>query len=173
MAVDSADNVYVFNRGNVPVLVFDSDGNVIDMWGSDSPWSGARSLIEDVQEPAADLAGEPLSPCTHSARTDGEVNYRLVDVLGHTITNRQDGKRTDAAGRWQCCGCRAASPSTARPTSRLTRRMAMSASRTVTATPGYTVSTRPVTHPLMGRAGIGPGAVQPPAQYLHVQGRRC
>ena len=31
--VDSKDNVYVFNRGNHPVIVFDSEGNVLRTWG--------------------------------------------------------------------------------------------------------------------------------------------
>ena len=47
VAVDSADRVYVFNRGNMPVLVFDRDGNVIDMWGNGDPGSGTR-LITDA-----------------------------------------------------------------------------------------------------------------------------
>jgi hypothetical protein len=32
VAVDSHDRVYVFNRGNMPVMVFDVDGNLIDRW---------------------------------------------------------------------------------------------------------------------------------------------
>ena len=35
VAVDRDDNVFVFNRGNKPMLVFDPDGNVIDMWGNE------------------------------------------------------------------------------------------------------------------------------------------
>lgn len=31
--VDSEDHVYVFNRGTVPMIVFDSDGHVLDSWG--------------------------------------------------------------------------------------------------------------------------------------------
>ena len=31
--VDSKDNVYVFNRGNHPMIVFDSEGNVLRSWG--------------------------------------------------------------------------------------------------------------------------------------------
>ena len=32
-AVDSKDNVYVFNRGGHPVIVFDGDGNFLNSWG--------------------------------------------------------------------------------------------------------------------------------------------
>ena len=33
VATDSQDRVYVFNRGDHPMIVFDSDGNFIDSWG--------------------------------------------------------------------------------------------------------------------------------------------
>ena len=33
VATDSRDNVYVFNRGEHPVIVFDSEGNFLDAWG--------------------------------------------------------------------------------------------------------------------------------------------
>ena len=33
VAVDSSDNVYVFNRGGHPVIVFDSDGKFLRSWG--------------------------------------------------------------------------------------------------------------------------------------------
>jgi DNA-binding beta-propeller fold protein YncE len=33
VAVASSDNVYVFNRGEHPVIVFDSDGNFLRSWG--------------------------------------------------------------------------------------------------------------------------------------------
>ncbi|MYD52085.1 MAG: hypothetical protein F4W93_11485, partial [Dehalococcoidia bacterium] len=33
VAVDANDNVYVFNRGEHPVIVFDRDGAMINSWG--------------------------------------------------------------------------------------------------------------------------------------------
>lgn len=33
VAVDSEDNVFVFNRGDIPVIVFNPEGDVIDTWG--------------------------------------------------------------------------------------------------------------------------------------------
>ena len=33
VAVDPADNVYVFNRGTHPMIVFDRDGNILRTWG--------------------------------------------------------------------------------------------------------------------------------------------
>ena len=35
VAVDSKDEVYVFNRGGHPVIVFDQDGNFRRSWGED------------------------------------------------------------------------------------------------------------------------------------------
>ena len=46
VAVDSDDWVYVFNRGNMPILVFDPDGNLVDTWGNDDPFEGTE-LFED------------------------------------------------------------------------------------------------------------------------------
>ncbi len=36
VAVDSKDNVYVFNRGTQPMVVFDRDGNFLRAWGGDT-----------------------------------------------------------------------------------------------------------------------------------------
>jgi DNA-binding beta-propeller fold protein YncE len=44
VAVDSRDNVFVFNRGNIPVLVFDDAGNLIDHWGNDTPYEGTEEV---------------------------------------------------------------------------------------------------------------------------------
>ena len=35
VATDSKDNVYVFNRGDHPMIVFDKDGNFLRSWGED------------------------------------------------------------------------------------------------------------------------------------------
>lgn len=35
VAVDSSDNVYVFNRGGHPVIVYDSEGKFLRSWGED------------------------------------------------------------------------------------------------------------------------------------------
>ena len=35
VAVDSRDRVYVFNRGEHPVIVFDKEGRFLDAWGED------------------------------------------------------------------------------------------------------------------------------------------
>ena len=35
VAVDAQDNVYVFNRSEHPVMIFDKDGEFLDWWGAD------------------------------------------------------------------------------------------------------------------------------------------
>ena len=85
VAVDSADNVFVFNRGNMPVLVFDPDGNVIDMWGNETPWSGTELITDPYGNQLQTWPGNRWLRA-HSIRTDHEDNLWLVDVLGHTLT---------------------------------------------------------------------------------------
>ncbi len=92
VAVDSADRVYVFNRGNMPVLVFDPEGNVLDMWGNDDPGSGTE-LITDAYGNAIQSWPGNRWLRAHSIRTDHEDNLWLVDVLGHTAT------KTDRTGK--------------------------------------------------------------------------
>jgi hypothetical protein len=68
VAVDSEDLVYVFNRGPVPLMVFDPDGNYLHGWGE----------------------GEFHLP--HGIGIDPEDHLYLVD-LGHTVQKRtRDGK---------------------------------------------------------------------------------
>ena len=85
VAVDSQDRVYVFNRGNMPVLTFSPEGDLLDMWGNETPWSGTK-LIEDAYGGSAQTWPGIRWRRAHSIRTDPEDNLWLVDVLGHTIT---------------------------------------------------------------------------------------
>ena len=69
VAVDSDDNVYVFNRGDHPVIVFDRDGNFIETWG----------------------AGEFVRP--HGITIDGDDNLYLADDDAHMVEKRtKEGK---------------------------------------------------------------------------------
>ena len=65
VAVDSRDNVYCFNRGNVPLLTFDPSGERMQ-----DRWTGKR---EDFVKP-------------HSVKVDPDGNLWLVDVGAHTVT---------------------------------------------------------------------------------------
>ncbi len=64
VAVDSQDRVYVFNRGDWPVVVFDADGNFLETWG----------------------AGEFDRP--HGIFIDDEDNLYMADDDGHFVDKR-------------------------------------------------------------------------------------
>ena len=91
VAVDSADRVYVFNRGNMPVLVFDPDGNVVDMWGNDTPYLGTE-LYEDPYGNTQPRWRGCRFTRPHAVTVDHEDHLWLVDDVGNTIT------KTDRAG---------------------------------------------------------------------------
>ena len=40
------DNVYVFNRGNCPVLVFNKDGDYLRHWGNPTPFDGVTPVTD-------------------------------------------------------------------------------------------------------------------------------
>jgi hypothetical protein len=97
VCVDSKDNVYVFNRGAHPVIVFDRDGNFLRSWGEDIGFTRAHGaavgpddllyLTDDQghtvrkcttggkvlmtigmpDKPAPRFSGEPFNLCTHTA----------------------------------------------------------------------------------------------------------
>lgn len=97
VAVDSADNVYIFCRGNNPVLVFDRDGNYLRSWGQDAGFKNPHGAaigpddalyltddgdhtvrkfstdgkllmtVGDPGQPAVAFSGLPFSRCTHTA----------------------------------------------------------------------------------------------------------
>ena len=45
VAVDSKDQVYVFNRGEHPVIVFDREGNFLRSWGEESIRAPTASIL--------------------------------------------------------------------------------------------------------------------------------
>jgi DNA-binding beta-propeller fold protein YncE len=49
VAVDSQDRVFVFNRGEYPVVVFDIDGNMVDAWGV-GEFDNAHGLAIDASD---------------------------------------------------------------------------------------------------------------------------
>lgn len=64
VAVDSEDNVYVFNRGNAPVIVLDRDGEFLASWG----------------------AGEFVFP--HGIFIDANDDLYLIDARNHCVQKR-------------------------------------------------------------------------------------
>lgn len=84
VAVDSSDRVYVFSRGNMPMVVFDRDGNVIDMWGNDSPFGG----VIESNDPYGNKYfawGGPRFRRQHAITIDSDDNLWLVDDIGCKI----------------------------------------------------------------------------------------
>ena len=96
VAVDADDRVYVFNRGTRPIVVFDTDGNMVDSWGEgifsnphgisvgpdgnlfcvDNGDSTVRKFtpsgellmtLGEANKPSAPMNGQPFSEPTHVA----------------------------------------------------------------------------------------------------------
>jgi len=61
VSVDRQDNVWVFNRGPHPVIVFDKKGQMLESWG------------------------EGLVRSSHGIRVDDAQNLWLADVKGHVV----------------------------------------------------------------------------------------
>ena len=74
VAVDSKDNVYVFNRGEHPMIVFDREGNCLRSWG-EGAYPRAHGLHIDANDIpyCTDDAGHVVRKCT----TDGKVLLEL------------------------------------------------------------------------------------------------
>ena len=87
---DKHDNVYVFNRGEHPMMVFDRDGNFLRSWGEgifprahgvfvapdDTLW------LTDDGDHTVQFAAAAIIGC-HELRFEGHVGFhaRLVQVL--------------------------------------------------------------------------------------------
>jgi len=85
VAVDSHDEVYVFNRGNMPVMVFDADGNLIRYWGNETPYEGTTQYTDPYGNQSSRYIGtEYIRP--HAITIDHEDNVWLVDDLANAIT---------------------------------------------------------------------------------------
>jgi hypothetical protein len=74
VAVDSKNRVYVFNRGEHPMIVFDSDGNFLSSWG-EGRFPHAHGLHIDANDIlyCTDDGGHFVRKCT----TEGKVLLEL------------------------------------------------------------------------------------------------
>ena len=74
VAVDSKDRVYVFNRGEHPMIVFDREGNFIRSWG-EGTFPRAHGLHIDANDIlyCTDDGGHVVRKCT----TEGKVLLEL------------------------------------------------------------------------------------------------
>lgn len=128
VAVDSKDQVYVFNRGEHPMIVFDREGNFLRSWGEDI-FTRAHGLHIGPDEtiyctddgdhtmrrctldgkvlltlgipgkPAPYMSGEPFHRCTHTALSPGGDIY-VSDGYGNSRVHKYspDGKLLMAWG---------------------------------------------------------------------------
>lgn len=122
VAVDSKDRVYVFNRGEHPMIVFDREGNFIKSWG-EGVFKRAHGLHIDSNDilyctddgdhtvrkcttdgkvlltlgvpgnPAPFMSGEPFHRCTHTALSPKDEIY-VSDGYGNACVHKfsPDGK---------------------------------------------------------------------------------
>lgn len=121
VAVDSKDNVYVFNRGEHPVIVFDREGNFLRSWGEglvgrahgitigpeDEVWltdDGNHTIrkftpegkllltIGDPDEPATLQSGKPFNRPTHVALSPLTGDLFISDGYGNSRVHKYDPK---------------------------------------------------------------------------------
>ena len=127
VAVDSHDRVYVFNRGEHPVIVFDKDGRFLTAWGEDV-FTSAHGIYIDRDD-------------TIYLTDDADHTVRVLNMQGELrMTIGTPGVASRRATKWasdRCCT--PASHSIASPT---WRRGAtdISISATATAMRGCTAS---------------------------------
>ena len=122
VGVDSNDNVYVFNRGEHPMMVFDRDGNFLRSWGEGlypararrahgpgrhdladrrrrpfrAPMHARRQGAAELGipgKPAPYMSGEPFHRCTHTALSPQGDIY-VSDGYGNARVHKYspDGK---------------------------------------------------------------------------------
>lgn len=125
VACDAKDRVYVFNRGEHPMIVFDREGNVLDAWGEDiftTPHglhiapdgylyctdqgdNTVRKCTPDGKvvlqfgQMAPRLSGNPFNQCTHTALAPNQDIY-VTDGYGNARVHRYtpDGKHINSWG---------------------------------------------------------------------------
>ena len=114
---DSKNNVYVFNRGDHPMIVFDSEGNFIQSWGEDiftrphgitlgpdetlyctddgdhtvrqCTLDGEVLMTIGVPGQAAGLfSGEPFNRCTHVALDPDNGDLFISDGYGNSRVHK-------------------------------------------------------------------------------------
>ena len=117
VATDDSDNVYVFHRGDHPMMVFDSEGNFVKSWGegvfsrphgvskgpnntlycTDDGDHTVRQCTLDGEvlmtiglpdQPAAPFSGEPFNRCTHTALDTKTGDIYVSDGYGNSRVHK-------------------------------------------------------------------------------------
>ena len=128
VGVDSKDRVYVFSRGEHPMIVFDREGNFLRSWGEDiftrahglhigpddmlyctddgdhtlrkcTPEGKVELTLGVPGAPAPYMSGEPFHRCTHTALSPENEIY-ISDGYGNACVHKYspDGKRIKTWG---------------------------------------------------------------------------
>ncbi|MBI3328444.1 MAG: hypothetical protein HYZ81_17300 [Nitrospinae bacterium] len=117
VGVDAKDNVYVFNRGQHPMMVFDRKGNFLRSWGegifprahgltmapddtmfcTDDGDHTVRKCTLDGKvlftlgtsgRPAAFMSGDPFNRCTHVAIDPRNGDFYVADGYGNARVHK-------------------------------------------------------------------------------------
>ena len=117
VAVDSHDNVFVFNRGGHPIIVYDSEGRFLRSWGEDifstphgiaigpddsvycadvgdhtvrklTPKGEVLLTLGDPGNPAQAMSGKPLNLPTHVAVDPRNGDILVSDGYGNAKVHR-------------------------------------------------------------------------------------
>ena len=117
VGVDSKDNVYVFNRGEHPMIIFDREGNFLRSWGegvyprahgitmspddtifcTDDGDHTVRKVTLDGKElfklgisgkPVPFMSGDPFNRCTHVAIDSRNGDFYVSDGYGNARVHK-------------------------------------------------------------------------------------
>lgn len=117
VAVDQQDRVYVFNRGNCPMIVFDTEGNMIDSWGEgmfqnphgasvdpdgnlflvDNGDSTVKKMtpsgellltLGEPNKPAPPMSGKPFNAPTHVAVDPTNGDFYVADGYANAVVHK-------------------------------------------------------------------------------------
>ena len=88
VAVDSQDRVYVFNRGEHPMIIFDKDGRFLNAWG-EGMFTSAHGIYIDENDHL--FCADHFDHTVRKLTTDGE----LLMTLGDTENPADTGFKVD------------------------------------------------------------------------------
>ena len=117
VAVDQQDRIYVFNRGSCPMLVFDTEGNLVDSWGQGifksphgvsvtpdgnlfcvdngdstvrlfTPGGKLLMTLGEAEKPAPRMSSRPFSRPTHVAVDPATGNFYVSDGYSNACVHK-------------------------------------------------------------------------------------
>ncbi len=88
VAVDSRDRVYVFNRGDHPIIVFDKEGKFLDAWG-EGVFRSAHGIFIDRNDHL--YLADNLDHTVRKYTSDGQLLVTLGEKDNPSDTGFQEG----------------------------------------------------------------------------------